>query len=105
MKILVLGVYHRRGKGKESGNDYDMKMMVVAEPMTTFNSVKSAYGYRAVEYNVSDNFYPELIGTHASTKFPQTLDLEMGLLNARPLIVGFMNQQQNTEAKPFVKVS
>jgi hypothetical protein len=80
MKAMMIGVVRRRGKAKESGNDYDMcnaTLLTPVEPMNNGKMVVEGAGFDTMEMPVE----PSALANFLTLKFPASVEL---VTEARP---------------------
>jgi len=79
-KVLVLGVRHQTGVGKESGKPYDMRpSLVVASPLESVdreNLKINAAGFESLIVECSPEVYRQ-VSANPGQAFPMVLDLDM----------------------------
>lgn len=93
MKMLVLGIRHQTGIGKESGREYDMRpSLVVASPMESIERDKlkiRAVGFESMVVECAPEVFNELAKLPGQ-RFPVNLDLDVMSIKRGDLAVSFI---------------
>jgi len=77
MKLMILGVTRRHGKGKDSGNDYDMAFVNSITPLSSSSrpdNIFQAHGFRQLEIELDPNSIDQFSGL----KFPAEYEVTTG---------------------------
>jgi hypothetical protein len=75
MQALVLGIVHRRGVSKKSGQAYDFATLLTlrpVQPVATEKFTQTGHGFEVVEAKAD----PAAVASFAGIKFPGMVDLE-----------------------------